>query len=139
MNESVLFVFAAVIIIGGLLLALMGLGRKGSRHLDQAKYRSRWLDIEQKLSRDNESSYTVCVMEADKLLDHALQEKGLKGRGMADRLKAVSTQLTYREPVWQAHKLRNRLAHEAGAKVSYDDARRALGALKQALKDVGAI
>jgi hypothetical protein len=41
--------------------------------------------------------------------------------------------------VWTAHKLRNQIAHEPGVTVTYEDARQALGAFKQALKDIGAI
>lgn len=37
------------------------------------------------------------------------------------------------------HKLRNEIAHNTEARVSYDDARRALAGFKRGLKDLGAI
>jgi hypothetical protein len=73
------------------------------------------------------------------LLDQALTDRGLSGTTMADRMKQMRGKWSNADAVWRAHKLRNRIAHEADVNVGYDDARRALAAFKQALKDVGAI
>jgi hypothetical protein len=58
---------------------------------------------------------------------------------MADRMKNAAQVFSNRNNVWTAHKLRNQVAHEIDAKVTYEAARQALGSFKQALKDVGAI
>lgn len=58
---------------------------------------------------------------------------------MADRMKQYQKSWSNANAVWSAHKLRNRIAHDTDVQVGYDDTRRALGAFKQALKDVGAI
>lgn len=137
-TTSLIFFLAAVLICGGLLFAVIALARRGPTHLDVEKYRSRWLTIEQQLRRDEQSSYHMSVLNADKLLDQALQEKGFAGKTMADRMKQC-TSWSNTNHVWAAHKLRNRIAHEPEVRLDYDNARRALAAFKQALRDMGAI
>lgn len=139
MDGAVIFVFAAALIIGGLLFALISLTKGGSRRLDVDKYRQAWLNIEQQLQRDNVGSFQLVILNADKLLDKALMERGRKGKTMGERLKSSGDLLSDRNAVWTAHKLRNQIAHEPNVAVRYEDARRALSSFKQALKDVGAI
>ncbi|HSW91178.1 MAG TPA: hypothetical protein VLG09_00850 [Candidatus Saccharimonadales bacterium] len=139
MDGTFFGVFAAILLIGALLLAVMTLTKKGGAKLDVDKYRSKWLAIENQLKRDEVSSFHLSVLNADKLLDQALRERGVKGETMGERMKAVKDTWTNANAVWTAHKLRNQIAHESDVQVSYDDARRALASFKQALKDVGAI
>jgi hypothetical protein len=136
---SLLFFFSAVLIVGGLLFAMISLTKRSPKALDVDKYRSRWMTIEGKLKRDDENSHTICVLEADKLLDQALRERGLAGKTMADRMKQYQGKWTNGNGVWAAHKLRNRLAHETDVRIDYERARQALVAFKQAMKDIGAI
>lgn len=136
---TIILFFSAILIFGGLLFAIISIAKNSPRTLDQDKYRSRWMSIETRLKRDDENSYTVCVFEADKLLDQALRDRGLSGKTMADRMKQCQGKWTNGNGVWAAHKLRNKLAHESDAKVDYDRAKQALVAFKQGLKDMGAI
>lgn len=136
---SIIFFFSAILIFGGLLFAIISLTKNSPRTLDQDKYRSRWMAIESRLKRDDENSYTVCILEADKLLDRSLRDRGISGKTMAERMKQCQGKWTNGNGVWAAHKLRNRIAHETDVKVDYDRARQALIAFKQGLKDMGAI
>ncbi len=136
---SILFFFSAILIFGGLLFAVISLAKNSPRTLDQDKYRSRWLAIETRLKRDDSNTHILCVLEADKLLDQALREKGLSGKTMAERMKQCQGKWTNGNGVWAAHKLRNRLAHESDVRIDYDRSRQALIAYKQGLKDMGAI
>lgn len=139
MDQTVVFMLAGVVIVGALLFAVISINKKGRKYLDVDHYRVKWLSIEQQLKKDDEPSYQMAVLNADKLLDHALKEKGVKGETMGDRLKSAKDLFTNRNNVWSAHKLRNRIAHEPDARVTYDAARYALSNFKCALKDVGAI
>ena len=141
MDDSVTIIlfFSAILIFGGLLFAVISFTKNNSRSLDQDKFRTRWMRLESQLQRDNEASYTVCIFEADKLLDQALRERGLNGKTMADRMKQYQGKWTNGNGVWAAHKLRNKLAHESDVRIDYERTRQALGAFKQGLKDVGAI
>jgi len=134
-----MFFLAGVLIVGGLLFTVITM-RKGSVHqLDVDKFRSRWMSIETQLKRDEITTYHLGIINADKLVDQALIDRGYGGKTMAERLKNAQAAWTNANGLWAAHKLRNRLAHEPDAKVSIDEARRAIISFKQALKDVGAI
>ena len=136
---SVVLFIAAVLIFGGLLFIVISLAKNSPRTIDQDKYRSRWMSIETKLKRDDQNTHIVCVLDADKLLDQALRDRGLTGKTMAERMKQCQGKWTNGNGVWAAHKLRNRLAHETDVRIDYERARQALVAYKQGLKDMGAI
>lgn len=138
-ERSVIIFFVAILLIGALLLVVIAITKKGPRQLDVEKYRLNWLRIEQQLQREQTTSYQLAVLNADKLLDQALRESGVRGDTIGERMKTAKDIWSNANGVWGAHKLRNQIAHESDVKVQYDDARRALASFKQALKDVGAI
>lgn len=138
MDPSIIILFAFVIVIAVVLFALMTFGKRGGG-LDVEKYRVRWLEIEQSLERDNEASYHMAILNADKLVDQALRDKGFRGQTMGDRLKSARGKLAHRNDLWMAHKLRNKIAHETDVRVNYNQARKALASFKATLKDLGAI
>jgi hypothetical protein len=138
MDTALIFFLAAIIIIAVLLFAVITFTKRGGG-LDVEKYRVRWLAIEQSLVRDNEASYHMAILNADKLLDQALKDRGTRGNTMGERLKSARESLPHRNDVWTAHKLRNQVAHEPDVRISYDQARRALSGFKHGLKDIGAI
>lgn len=141
MDQSVAIIlfFAAILIFGGLLFAVISMTKSTPRNMDVEKYRSRWLHIETQLSRNDTSSHTLCVLNADKLLDQALRDRGIAGKTMAERMKNCQGKWTNGNGLWAAHKVRNKLAHEPDATIDYERARQALVAYKQGLKDMGAI
>jgi hypothetical protein len=140
MDSTALFAFmVGVLVVGIMLAAVIMFTKKGPAPLDVDKYRSRWLAIETQLKRDEVSSYHLCVMNADKLLDQALRDRAVKGDTMGARMKTAKDTWSNANAVWTAHKLRNQIAHESDVRVDYEEARRALSAFKQALKDIGAI
>ncbi len=138
MDQSIIFMFAAIIIVGAMLFGIIGLTKQGKRYLNIDQYRIKWMDIERRLKSDEPSSFKLCVMDADNLLDRALKERGFKGQTMGERMRSAANSLSNRNAVWTAHKLRNQIAHE-DVSVSYDQSRTALSGFKQALKDLGAI
>jgi len=139
MDQTTIFFFAAIIIVGALMFAIIGMNKKGHKNLDIAHYQKKWFVIEQQFKKDDISSYSLTVLNADKLLDQALKERGMKGETMGERLKSAKDVFSERNNVWSAHKLRNKIAHETDVKVTYNAARYALGDFKRALKDIGAI
>jgi hypothetical protein len=138
MNPTIGLV-VAVLIVGVLMLAVMSITKNKGIVLDQEKYQTRWLKIEQNLIKDDLSSYKLTILEADKLLDHALVELGITGKTMGERLKKTSDMFTSINSIWHAHKLRNQIAHEHDFEINFDQAKRALGNFRQGLKDLGAI
>ena len=139
MDGTLLAFMIGVLVIGALLIIVITLTKRVPVGLDVEKYRSKWLQIEASLKRDESSSHHLAVLNADKLLDQALREKGVRGETMGERMKMANASWRNANAVWSAHKLRNQIAHEADVRVTYDDSRRALAGFKQGLKDLGAI
>jgi hypothetical protein len=139
MSSYVFFLLAGVLVIAGLVLWLIFRFQHGSSQLDIEKYRKKWLEIERQLNRDDTRSCQFAIIEADKLLDCALKETGVKGDTMGERMRTAKDKWSNRDAVWRAHKLRNQIVHETNVQVTYDTARRALAGFKRALKDIGAI
>ena len=139
MNVELIVFMVAVLVVGVLLFAVMSVSRKKGIVLDKERYQERWMEVEQALKKEDPMSYGLAVLEADKLLDHAMNEMGVLGNTMGERLKAMNGSFKSANSVWHAHKLRNQIAHEHGFKVNYEQARRALASLKQGLKDLGAV
>ncbi|HEY5221319.1 MAG TPA: hypothetical protein VIJ29_04260 [Candidatus Paceibacterota bacterium] len=97
-----------------------------------------WHKIEEHFYRGGESDLKVAILEADKLLNDALRDAGIIGIQLGDRLKKASTeQVPNLNELWQAHKLRNQIAHEPNFKLKRELAERALGIYETALKNLG--
>jgi len=139
MDGKVIILFAIVLVLGGIFIFIMSLNKGGKKYLDVEKYRVKWLSVEQQLKRDDTSSYQLAILNADKLLDQALKERGFAGNTMGERMKSANKIWTNANHIWTAHKIRNQIAHEAEFTLHYETTKRALVAFKQALKDVGAI
>jgi len=97
----------------------------------------RWQEILDKLEGDDESGFKMAVIEADKVFDELLKEAGYPGEDMGTRLKQVTKdQLSNIDEVWQAHKVRNRIAHEPYYQLNKRDAKRAVEIYKKATEDL---
>lgn len=139
MDQMIIFFFAAILIIGAAFFAIICFTKKGSKKLDVEKYRIKFLAIENQLKRDDSSSYHLCVLNADKLVDEVLRERGFRGETMGERMKAAASSFSDRNGIWMAHKLRNQIAHDTDADVTYNHARQALASFKRAMRDLGAL
>ncbi len=97
-----------------------------------------WHKIQEYFYRGGESDLKVAILEADKLLNDALRDAGMMGIQLGDRLKKANTgQIPNLNELWQAHKLRNQIAHEPNFKLKRDLAERALGIYETALTNLG--
>jgi len=138
MSVELLLFFVAILFLGAIVLVFIARGGISSQ-LNQDEYRSAWLKIEQEVDPGNVPSYQLALLNADKLLDKALQARGVRGQTMGERMKSFNSQWSNANNIWSAHKIRNKLAHESNFQVNLDTTKRALAVYKQALKDVGAI
>ncbi|MBR5408338.1 hypothetical protein IK112_00110 [Candidatus Saccharibacteria bacterium] len=139
MNPSLIFLLIAIVIVGILVFIAVSITSKRRYSFDKEDYQVDWLKIENSLAKDNKQSYNAAVIDADKLLDKALNEMGVPGKTMGERMKRSSNYFSQLNSVWYAHKMRNQIAHEHGFSVDYNQAKHALASYKQALKDLGAI
>lgn len=75
------------------------------------------------------------IMDADKLLDHALYLLGYRGN-LGGKLKKAAPHFKKINKVWAAHKIRNNIAHQINYKVDQKTYRTSMLAFKQAFKDL---
>jgi hypothetical protein len=75
----------------------------------------RWQKIIKLSESDNSSDWRLAIIEADIILDELLTKLQLPGETMGEKLKAVEkSDFTTIENAWEAHKVRNMIAHESG-------------------------
>ena len=139
MDAEVVVFILAILIVAVLIFVAILLTGKRSYHFNVDFYQTKILTIENKLDPNNPATYMTTIIESDKLLDKALMEMGAPGKTMGERLKKYGSRFSNLNAVLRAHKLRNVIAHESDASISYKQAQNALTIYKQALKDLGAI
>ncbi|HVY35839.1 MAG TPA: hypothetical protein VG982_00985 [Candidatus Paceibacterota bacterium] len=100
-----------------------------------------WEHIRGELLSDNPSDWRLGIIEADIYLDHLLDEKGFLGQTTGDKLKQVTeSALASINLAWEAHKVRNRIAHDgASFVITQPEVRRVLSYYEIVFRDFGAI
>ncbi len=101
---------------------------------------ARWDEVLKHINSTREAEWKFGVIEADKLVDELLKGAGFPGDTMGDRLMNIQPgQLTTLQGLWEAHKIRNRLVHDANYFLRYTEAKRAVGLYEKTLKELQAI
>lgn len=73
----------------------------------------RWEKITKLIRSTNPNDWRVAIIEADSMLDHMLIMLGYNGSSVAEKLsQTTSMQFPTLEYAWEAHKIRNKIAHE---------------------------
>lgn len=104
------------------------------------EYGGKWQEILKLLEGREESSWRQAVIEADKFFDEIMRRLGYSGENFGERLKQIhATEVRNLDAIWDAHRVRNSLSHDIGFKLSQDEARRAVGAYEQAMRDLEVI
>jgi len=100
----------------------------------------KWQAIMDRLEKNNDGDYKMAIIEADNLFDDLLKKIGYEGEDMGERLKQVTkAQLANIDDLWQAHKIRNRIAHEQDFKLTHSQAERAIEIYQRASEDLEAL
>lgn len=96
-----------------------------------------WANIVHRANTGTPENLRWAVMEADALVDHVLRQRGIQGEGMAERLQNArwaGSQLV--DKVFDAHRLRNELAHTPGYQMTTKQAEKALFSFRDFLKEL---
>lgn len=107
--------------------------------MDRGAIKARWDEIERMAAAGGEMNLKMAVMEADKLLDHALKAMAIPGMTLGERLKFAAYKHPKIRNVWNAHRLRNQLAHEASYYLDPGFAKKALRDFKDALQTLNVL
>lgn len=97
----------------------------------------KWLKIEEHISSDNPSDWKLAILEADIILDEMLDKMGYMGESVSEKLKRIEkSDFTNIENAWEAHKIRNMIAHEGSEFVINErEARRVIGLYKSVFEE----
>lgn len=100
-----------------------------------------WEGIRTKLLSDNPSDWRLAIIEADIYLDKLLDVRGFHGETTSDKLKQVTPHdMASINLAWEAHKVRNRIAHEGAAfTLTQPEARRILSHFEIVFRDLEVI
>ncbi len=76
----------------------------------------RWDKVQEHISSANPNDWKQAIIEADIMLDDILTKMGYQGESVGEKLKRVATgDLKHLDDAWEAHKVRNRIAHDGSA------------------------
>jgi len=98
--------------------------------------KNKWLDITA-MQSSGPAGVKNGLIEADKLLDYVMIQKGYTGNSMGDRLKSGGSAFGDLNSIWDAHKLRNRMAHDISHDMVPAEFKKAIASLGQGIKDLG--
>ncbi|MEK7560271.1 MAG: hypothetical protein AAB522_03160 [Patescibacteria group bacterium] len=103
----------------------------------QKKAFENWQKILEKGRSLDENERKFALIEADSMLDKILGLAGYTGENLGAKLKQVERgDIESLDDLWEAHKIRNRIAHEAGFKLTAESAVLALSRFEKALKEL---
>lgn len=76
----------------------------------------RWRHIEELRDSEQQNDWRTAIMEADIMLEDMLTKQGYDGVGVGEKLKAVEpSDFNTLDDAWEAHKIRNQIAHQGTA------------------------
>lgn len=108
---------------------------------DESKDHEMWGKVVEHIKSANPSDWRLAIIEADNMLDILTRELRLPGNSLGERLKSVNQDnFKNLDMAWQAHKVRNRIAHEGlSFELSYTEAKRTIESYETVLREFGFI
>jgi hypothetical protein len=101
----------------------------------------RWDNVLKYLSSENPSDWKVAVIEADAMLEDLTDTLEFEGENLGERLKSANREkFKTLDEAWEAHLIRNRIAHE-GLKfdLTLREAQRAVALYERVFQEFGHI
>lgn len=97
---------------------------------------SRWQRVLKYLESENPAEWKLAIIEADTMLDELVKTLRPHEETLGERLKAIEpSDFTTLQDAWDAHKLRNRIAHEAHYQLTKHEALRAIAMFKRVFEE----
>ena len=96
----------------------------------------RWERVLERLAAENPAEWKLAVIEADNMLDDVVKQLRTIGENLGERLKSIepSDFLTL-DDAWEAHKVRNRIAHESDFNLTKPQARDTIARYKRVFEE----
>jgi hypothetical protein len=104
----------------------------------EGERKTQWEIILGHVNSTNSSEWKLAIIEADSILDNILKEVGYEGDTLSDRLKAAGDGDIIQQ-AWEAHKIRNQIAHNGDVELTHREAKRVVGLYENVFKKFGYI
>lgn len=86
-----------------------------------------WEKIVKLIGSDNPNDWKAAILEADKVLEIVVNTFAVPGENMGDKMKNIEkSDWQTLDEAWQAHKVRNRIAHEQNFHIGQREARKTI-------------
>jgi hypothetical protein len=83
-----------------------------SQHEHGHTSNARWEHIQERVQENSPTAWRVAIIEADIMLEETLNTAGYIGNTLGEKLKSANPQsFTTVQDAWEAHKVRNEVAH----------------------------
>ena len=99
---------------------------------EEGENKTQWEIISNHVSSKNPAEWKIAIIEADNIL----KEIGYEGETLADRLKSAGDSESIQQ-AWEAHKVRNAIAHEGGKELTQHEAKRVISLYEGVFKRFG--
>lgn len=108
---------------------------------DETNEHPRWKHIKSLASGKSPSEWREAIIEADILLDELLTDQGYEGENVAERLNSAERgHLGALKDAWEAHKVRNQIAHQGSTfQISAELTNRTLAHYETVFRELKAI
>ncbi|MGM0482875.1 MAG: hypothetical protein ACQEP6_03395 [Patescibacteria group bacterium] len=102
----------------------------------EAYKNERWQRIIDHIESEHPNDWRIAILEADAILDEILTKMGYEGDSIADKLKQIErSDFHTLEKAWEAHKIRNKVVHEADFALSKREAKRIVGLYRSVFEE----
>ena len=98
-----------------------------------------WQIVLNHVNSGNPAEWKLAILEADNILDEILEDKGYQGESLGEKLKSVDPgDLQSYSDAWEAHKVRNKVAHE-GSEMDFSEkiARDTINRYEKVFRELG--
>jgi len=104
---------------------------------DVPRTQLRWNHVLDEANASTPEKWRLAILEADIMLGELLDMRGYKGETMAEKMKQVDRiNFNTIDLAWEAHKVRNKIAHEGTAhEISARETRRVIDLYEQVFKE----
>lgn len=97
---------------------------------------SAWERVRTHIESQNESDWRLAVIEADIMLSELVDTMGVTGDSLGDKLKQIEkSDFVTLDSAWEAHKVRNQIAHDASYILTQREAKRVIALYEEVFKE----
>jgi hypothetical protein len=96
-----------------------------------------WSKVLNLINSTNEADWIKAIIEADKMLEDVVGTMKVDGNTLGERMKNIeAADFPVLQDAWDAHKVRNRIAHEPGYQLTDREAQRVIGLYGKVFRSV---